>query len=53
MAVSGQTHDSATLTQGKSPRYPLRRWKGGLQSRSGRVGEEMNLLPLQEIEQFL
>jgi hypothetical protein len=32
------------------PRYPLDRRLGGPQSRSGRSGEEKNLLPLPEIE---
>jgi hypothetical protein len=32
-------------TRGKSPRYPLGRWLGGPQSRSGRRGGEKNLAP--------
>jgi hypothetical protein len=35
---------------GRFPRYPLDRRLGGPQSRSGRCGEEKNLLPLPGIE---
>jgi hypothetical protein len=36
MEVSGQLHDPAALTSaGESPRYPLNRKLGGLQSLSG------------------
>jgi hypothetical protein len=45
MEVSGQLHQ-----QGKSPWYPLDRTLGGLQSRSGRGGEEENSQPLQGLE---
>jgi len=40
MEVSGQLHAPAALPQGKCPRYPFDRRLGGLQSRSGRGGEE-------------
>jgi hypothetical protein len=33
--VSGQLHDSATISPGKEPRYLLDRRLGGPQSRSG------------------
>jgi hypothetical protein len=42
MEVSGQPNGPAALPQGKSPSYPLDRRLGGLQSRSGRGGEENN-----------
>jgi hypothetical protein len=38
--VSGQLHAPAHLPPGKSPRHPLERNLVGLQSRSGRSGEE-------------
>jgi hypothetical protein len=47
---SGQLHVPTALSQGKSPRYPLDRKLGGLQSRSGRCGVEKNPLLLPEIE---
>jgi hypothetical protein len=37
-------------SQGKSPWYPLDRRLGGLQSRSGRGGEEVNSQPLPGLE---
>jgi hypothetical protein len=43
MEVSGQLHAPAALTRGEEPRYPLDRWPGGPQSRSGRCAEEKNL----------
>jgi hypothetical protein len=46
MDVSGQLHVPAALPPGKEPRYPLDRRLGGLQSRSGRGGEEKNSQPL-------
>jgi hypothetical protein len=47
MEVSGQLHVRPLYPQGKSPWYPLDRSLGGIQSRSGRGGEEKNsqLLP--------
>jgi hypothetical protein len=44
MEVSGQLHATATLPRGKNPVYPL------VRSRSGRCGEEKNLLLLPVIE---
>jgi hypothetical protein len=38
--VSGQLHAPAAFPPGKEPWYPLDRRLGGLQSRSGRGGEE-------------
>jgi hypothetical protein len=46
LARRGQCRTSAALPGAKSARYPL----GGLQSRSGRFGEEINVLPLPDIE---
>jgi hypothetical protein len=43
MEVSDQLHASAALPPEKLPWYPLNRRLGGLQSRSGRCGEERNL----------
>jgi len=42
MEASGQLHKPAALPQGKSPRYPLNRRLGGIQSPSGRGDEEKN-----------
>jgi hypothetical protein len=42
MPVSGQPHAPAALPPRKEPYYPLDRRLGGLQSRSGRGGEEKN-----------
>jgi len=42
MDVSGQLHASAALLPEKEPRYQLDKRLGGLQSRSGRGGEEKN-----------
>jgi hypothetical protein len=53
MEVSGQLHAPAALTQEISPCYPLDRRLGGLQSRSGRGGEEKNSQPLPGIETIL
>jgi hypothetical protein len=50
MEVSGQFHAPAALPQGKSPLYPLDRRLGGLESRSGRCGEEKNSQATPEIE---
>jgi hypothetical protein len=47
--VSGQLHDPAALTLGKSPLYPLDRSLGGPQSRSRCCVEKKNLA-LQGIE---
>jgi hypothetical protein len=44
MEVSGQLHTPAALPPGKETRYPLDRRLSGLQSRSGRGGEERDLL---------
>jgi hypothetical protein len=50
MEVSGQLHAPAALPQEKSPWYPLDSRLGGLQSRSGRGGEEKDPQPPPEIE---
>jgi hypothetical protein len=50
MDVSGQLHASAALPMGKESLYPLSRWLGGPQSRSGRGGEEEKFLSIPEIE---
>jgi hypothetical protein len=50
MEVSGQLHASAVLLQGKSPCYLLDKRLGGLQSRSGHGGEEINSHPLSGLE---
>jgi hypothetical protein len=50
MEVSDHLHAPANLPPGKSPRYPLDRRLGGLQSRSGRGDEERKHLPLPGIE---
>jgi hypothetical protein len=43
MVVSGQLQALAVYPKGKSPGYPLDRRLSGLQSRSGRCGEEKGL----------
>jgi hypothetical protein len=48
--VSGQLHAPAALPLGDSPRYPLDRRLGGLQSRFGRCGDKKILLALMGIE---
>jgi hypothetical protein len=48
--VSGELHAAAALPLRKNPWYPLDRRLGGLQSRSGRGGEEKNSQPPTEIE---
>jgi hypothetical protein len=48
MEVSGQLHAPAALSPEKIPWYPLDRRLGGLQSRSGRGGEEKNSQPRRE-----
>jgi len=45
MELSGQHHAPATLPLGKKLRYSLGRRLGGIQSRSGRGGEEENYQP--------
>jgi hypothetical protein len=45
MDESGQFHDPAALSPGKSPQYLLDRRLGGTQRRSERGGEEKNSLP--------
>jgi hypothetical protein len=50
MEVSGQLHGPAALPRGKSSWYQLDRRLGGLQSRSGRGGEEKNSQPLPGFE---
>jgi hypothetical protein len=50
MEVSCQLHAPAIFPRGKSPWYPLNRRLGGLQSWSGRVGEEKNSQPLPRLE---
>jgi len=45
LEVSDQLHAPATLPMGKDTWYPLDRWLGGSQSRSGRGGEEKNSQP--------
>jgi hypothetical protein len=42
--MSGQFHGPAALPQGNFPWYPLDRRLSGRQSRSGRSGEEINLV---------
>jgi hypothetical protein len=42
--------DRPLYFRGKGPRYPLDRWLGGPQNRSGQRREEKNLLPLPGIE---
>jgi hypothetical protein len=48
--VNGQRYAPAALSQGKSPWYSLDRRMGGLQSRSGRGGEEKKSQPPPGIE---
>jgi hypothetical protein len=50
MDVSGQLHALTPLHRGKEPLVPLNRRLGGLQSRSGRSGEEKNSQPLPGLE---
>jgi hypothetical protein len=50
MEVSGQLHARQLYLQGNSPWYPLDKRLGGLQSRSGRGGEEKNSQPLPGLE---
>jgi hypothetical protein len=50
MEVSGQLHAPAALSPGKEPCYSLDRRVGGLQSRSGRGGDEKNSQPAPGIE---
>jgi hypothetical protein len=50
MEVSGQLHDPAALSPGKSPQYPLDRRLGGPQSRSEHSIEEKNSQSLPGIE---
>jgi hypothetical protein len=50
MEMSGQLHVPAALLQAKTSRYPLDRKLDGPQRRSGRCGEEKNLLHLPGIE---
>jgi hypothetical protein len=45
LEMSGQLHAPAALPPRKRSRYPLYRRLGGLQSRSGRRGEENNSWP--------
>jgi hypothetical protein len=45
LEVSGQLHAPAALPPGKKPQYPLDRWLGGPQSRSGNM-EKWKFLPL-------
>jgi len=42
MEVSGHFHAIAALPPGKEPLFPIGKEVGGLQSRSGRGGEEKN-----------
>jgi hypothetical protein len=54
MEVSGELHAPAGLPPGKRPRYALVKRLDGPQRRSGRCGEEKNLLLLPGIEpQFI
>jgi hypothetical protein len=46
----GQLHAPVALPRDNSPWYPLDRGLGGPQSRSGRYGEDTNLLLLPEID---
>jgi hypothetical protein len=50
MEVSGQLHDPAALSQGKSPPYSFKRRLDGHQSRSGYGGGEKNSQPLPGLE---
>jgi hypothetical protein len=50
MELSGELHTPAALPPGKSPWYPLERRLGGLQSQSGRGGEEKNFQYLPGLE---
>jgi hypothetical protein len=49
MELSGLTSHPGRFTHGKVPQYPLNRI-GGPHSRSGRFGEEKNLLQVPEFE---
>jgi hypothetical protein len=40
LEVCGELHAPAALPPGKEPRYPLDRRLGGVQSHSGKYGEE-------------
>ena len=44
------TSSPCRLTPRKEPRYPPKKWLGGPQSRSGRCGEQKNILPLPGLE---
>jgi len=50
MGTNGQLQASAALPQGKHPRYQIIRMEGEPQGWSGRVGDDINLLPLPGIE---
>jgi hypothetical protein len=50
MEVSGQIHALGAFTTGKKIRYPLDASLCGIQSRSGRGGEEKNSQPPLAIE---
>jgi hypothetical protein len=53
MEVSGQLHATAASSPEKKNRYPLDRIMDGTQIRSGRSGEEKNILPLQKFETMI
>jgi hypothetical protein len=46
MGTSCQLHASASLLQGKHPRYQITRKQGEPQGWSGRFGDDKNLLSL-------
>jgi hypothetical protein len=47
--MNDQSHAPAALSPRKDPPVPNHRKVGGLQSRSGRCGEETNLAPLDNL----
>jgi len=48
MEVSGQIHNAAALTPGKSPQYPMDMMLGGPQSQSEHGSKEKNPYPCKE-----
>jgi hypothetical protein len=50
MEVSGKPHAQATLPPGKEPRCSWNGRLGGLHSRAGRFGDEINFLPVPGFE---
>jgi hypothetical protein len=53
MDASGQLHTPASLLLAKTAQVPIHQQLGGLQSRSGRSGEEKIILSMPETEQLL